>query len=340
MKAWRLEKIATLADDCQPLRLREIERPEPGPGQVLIKISACGVCHTELDEIEGRAAPPRLPITPGHQVVGRIVAGGKKFSAGTPAGVAWIFGSCGRCGYCREGRENLCPDFRGTGRDAEGGYAQFMIAYEDFVFAIPPGLDDLHAAPLLCAGAVGWRAVKLTELRDGQPLGLSGFGASGHLVLRMVRAVNPGSPIYVFTRRPEQQRLALELGARWAGDFDTLPPEPLAAVIDTTPAWKPVLHSLLALAPGGRLVINAIAKEDTDRELLAGLDYQKQLWQEKSIKSVANVTRADVAECLELAARAGIKPEIEVYPFSEANRALVDLSRAKARGAKVLRMEE
>jgi len=339
MKAWRLEKIVALADDHQPLRLREIDRPEPGPGQVLIKVSACGVCHTELDEIEGRAAPPRLPVTPGHQAVGRVVAG-DRFPFGTRVGVAWIFRSCGHCSYCRSGLENLCPDFSGTGRDADGGYAEFMVAHEDFVYPIPSGLDDLHAAPLLCAGAVGWRAVKLSQLQDGQPLGLSGFGASGHLVLQMVRAVFPNSPIYVFTRRPEQQRLALKLGALWVGDFDTLPPEPLAAVIDTTPAWKPVLHSLSAIAPGGRLVINAIAKENADRELLATLDYRLQLWQEKSIKSVANVTRADVAECLQLAERKKVLPQVEVYPFSEANRALGTLSRGKARGAMVLKVEE
>ncbi len=336
MKAWRIERICSLKDETQPLVRREVETPRPGQDEVLIKVSTCGVCHTELDEIEGRTPPPRLPVTPGHEVVGRVIEGGSNLGAGTRVGVAWIFSACGRCRWCREGRENLCPQFLATGRDADGGYAEYMTAPEGFVYPIPEALADVEAAPLLCAGAVGYRSLRLAGIEDGQVLGLTGFGASGHLVLKMAGHLYPRSQIFVFARSPEQRELALALGAAWAGDTGQRPPEPPRAIIDTTPVWRPALEALSIIEPGGRLVINAIRKEDSDRELLSRLDYAGQLWQEKQIQSVANVTGQDVRDFLRLADSAGIRPEVETYPFSDANRALLDLASGSIRGAKVL----
>ncbi|MGE0554668.1 MAG: alcohol dehydrogenase catalytic domain-containing protein, partial [Gemmatimonadales bacterium] len=295
--------------------------PSPGPDQIAIAVSVCGVCHTELDEIHGRTPPPSLPVIPGHQAVGRVVARGaraRRFQVGDRVGVGWIWSACGECRWCRSARENLCPEFKATGRDADGGYAERLVVPERFACPIPEALPDESAAPLLCAGAIGWRSLRLAGLEPGQRLGLTGFGASGHLVLRFAKALLPGSPIVVFARSAEQRAFAMELGADWAGDTTDAPPEPLDAIIDTTPAWTPVLRALEALAPGGRLVVNAIRKESRDREVLATIDYPEHLWMEKEIKSAANVTRSDIAECLEVAARTGIAPAVESYPLAEA----------------------
>ena len=307
----------------------------------MIEVKACGVCHTELDEIEGRTPPPRLPVIPGHQVVGRVRARGpqaERFELGDRVGVAWIYSACGRCDYCRAGLENLCARFRATGRDAHGGYAEFMVVDQDYAYAIPHALSDAAAAPLMCAGAVGYRSLTLTGLVNGQRLGLTGFGASAHLVLKIVRHRYPDSAVHVFARSPEERAFALELGARWAGDTHDAPPDLLHAVIDTTPAWGPVVAALKSLAPGGRLVINAIRKEAGDRRRLLDLDYGEHLWHEKEIKSVANVTRRDVIEFLELAGRIPIVPEVRTFELKEANRALMELKQRKIRGAKVLIM--
>lgn len=336
-----LEKTSHLAEESQPLALRDLPIPEPGPGQVLIRVSACGVCHTELDEIEGRAMPPHLPVIPGHQVIGRVVAhgpGAGRLAPGARVGAAWIYSACGACEFCRSGRENLCPAFRATGRDAHGGYAEYMLLPEAFAHPIPDGLSDTAAAPLLCAGAVGYRSLNLTNLHDGQALGLTGFGASGHLVLLMVQHLYPAARVHVFARSPAEQEFARQLGAAWAGDTLAPPPEPLDAIIDTTPAWQPVLSALAALAPGGRLVINAIRKESADQPALLGLDYPTHLWQEKEVKSVANVTRQDVREFLALATAAAIHPEVQEYGLDQANQALLELKQRKIRGAKVLRI--
>lgn len=341
MKAMLLDRVAPLAENPAPLRLADWPRPEPGAGEVLIRVSACGVCHTELDEIEGRTPPPRLPAILGHQVVGRVErwgAGAEGPALGARVGVAWIYSACGVCGYCREGNENLCASFRATGRDTHGGYAEFMTAPAGFVHALPEAFSDLEAAPLLCAGAIGYRSLKLAELENGQTLGLTGFGASAHLVLMMARHRYPDSPVFVFARSPEERAFALELGAAWAGDTDAEPPARLDAVIDTTPAWKPIVAALERLAPGGRLVVNAIRKEEADKSVLLGLDYPAHLWMEKEIKSVANVARSDVREFLALAAEIPIRPEVEAYPLEDANRALLDLKTRRVRGAKVLRV--
>ncbi len=342
MRAFLLDRAAAAPPGGGPLRAAERPVPEPGPGEVLVRVAACGVCHTEWDEIEGRVPPPRLPVVPGHQAVGRVErlgAGALGVAEGDRVGVAWIRSACGDCPACRRGEENLCPDFRATGRDADGGYAEYLSAPAAFVHPLPDAIDDLHAAPLLCAGAIGYRSLRLAGLEDGQPLGLTGFGASAHLVLRLARRRYPGSEVYVFARRREERRHALELGAAWAGATDDAPPRPPRAIIDTTPAWRPVTAALRALAPGGRLVVNAIRKEDADRDELARIDYARDLWMEKEIKSVANVTRGDVRAFVAEAARTGLRPDVAVYPFAEANRALLDLRAGRRRGATVLRMD-
>ncbi len=341
MKAMVMTRIVDLTKNRSPLELREIPRPSPGENEILLRVRACGVCHTEIDEIEGRTPPARLPVIPGHQVVGVVEEAGRNtalFKPGDRVGVAWIFSACGRCGFCLSGQENLCPEFKGTGRDANGGYAEYMIVKEDFASAIPPVFSDVEAAPLLCAGAIGYRSLALTGLRDGQNLGLTGFGASGHLVLKMVRHRFPKTRVYVFARAEKEREFALELGAAWAGATEERAPQKLEAIIDTTPVWKPVVEALLNLAPGGRLVVNAIRKESADREELLQLDYPEHLWMEKEIKSVANVTRADVREFLRLAAEIPIRPEVEEYTLEDANRALAEIKERKIRGAKVLRV--
>ena len=304
-----------------------------------MRVAACGVCHTELDEIEGRTPPSALPRVLGHQAVGRVEAVGAAVTSLNPGdrvGVAWVFRTCGVCEYCTSGRENLCKRFEATGRDADGGYAEFMTVPAAFAHSIPPAFSDVDAAPLLCAGAIGYRSLRLSNLTDGQPLGLTGFGASGHLVVLMAARMFPRSPVMVFARSDQERAFARELGAAWTGDTDDTPPAPLAAIIDTTPVWKPVVRALACLAPGGRLVINAIRKEDADKDWLARLDYPAHLWREKEIKSVANVTRQDVREFLTLASSIPIRPEVERYPLERANEALVDLKGRGVRGAKVL----
>jgi len=339
MKAMVLKELCDLASNASPLELLELPVPKPGEGEVLIKVSACGVCHTEIDEIEGRTPPPELPVIPGHQVVGVVEEVGRivgKLKAGDRVGVAWIYSACGACSFCEAGLENLCSEFRATGRDANGGYAEYMTIQENYAYPIPDIFSDAEAAPLLCAGAIGYRSLLLTSLENGQRLGLTGFGASGHLVLMMARHRYPDSDIFVFARSPGEREFALELGAAWAGDTDDDPPENLRSIIDTTPVWKPVIEALGRLVPGGRLVINAIRKEEIDKDYLLRLDYPKHLWMEKEIKSVANITGRDVREFLELAASIPIKPETEEFPLADANRALLELKERKIRGAKVL----
>jgi propanol-preferring alcohol dehydrogenase len=341
MQAMILEGLGPMAQNPSPLRLATVPKPEPGPGEILVRVSASGVCHTELDEIEGRTPPPSLPVILGHQVVGRVDGlgeGSARFRLHERVGVAWIFDACGACRHCRSGQENLCASFRATGRDVNGGYAEFMAVPEAFAFPIPEAFSDSEAAPLLCAGAIGYRSFRLTNLINGEPLGLTGFGASGHLVLKMVRKRCPDTEVFVFARSESERRFALELGAAWSGDTADRAPVGLAAIIDTTPVWTPVVEALRNLVPGGRLVVNAIRKEDHDKGVLTSLDYAEDLWMEREIKSVANVARNDVAEFLELAAEIPIKPEVQEYPLEDANAALHELKSRKIRGAKVLRL--
>ncbi len=340
MKAMVLNKLGDLNEQPTPLTLTELPVPLPGEAEILIKVSACGVCHTELDEIEGRTPPPKLPVIPGHQVVGRIESVGsgvRSFTPGERVGVAWIFSACGECKFCVAGNENLCEEFAATGRDANGGYAEYMTVDAGFAYPIPDYFSDLEAAPLLCAGAIGYRSLRLTNLQDGRRLGLTGFGASGHLVLKMARQRFPNSEIFVFARNPRERDFALQLGAVWAGDTKDRSPTKLDAIIDTTPVWEPVVEALANLDAGGRLVINAIRKEG-NRDALLKLDYPEHLWLEKEIKSVANITRRDVSEFLELAVAMRLKPEVQSFELAQANDALVELKQGKIRGAKVLKV--
>jgi propanol-preferring alcohol dehydrogenase len=341
MKAMVLRRITSLVDNQSPLELVDLTIPSPKDREVLVKISTCGVCHTELDEIEGRTVPSIFPIIPGHQIIGHVERRGtraQRFNDGDRIGIAWIHSACGTCKFCRKGMENLCYDFKATGRDADGGYAEYTIVHEDFAYRIPERFSDSQAAPLLCAGAIGYRSLQLAGIQNGENLGLTGFGASAHLVLKMVRHLYPHTGIFVFSRTEEERIFAKELGAAWTGDPGDEPIEKLHAIIDTTPAWKPVVNSLKNLEKGGRLVINAIRKEERDKNALGDLDYPRDLWMEKEIKSVANITRKDVDDFLKLAANIPIVAEIQEYPLEDANVALLELKERKIRGAKVLRI--
>jgi len=335
VKAMVINRTVSLDDEEMPLDLIELPIPQPGPGEIRIRVSVCGVCHTELDEIEGRTAPPRLPVVPGHEVVGHVDElgpGSARFKAGERVGVGWIHSSSGG------EDENISPEFRATGRDVHGGYAEYMTVPETYAYPIPEVFADAAAAPLLCAGGVGYRSLRLAGIENGQPLGLTGFGGSAHLVLQLARHLYPQSDVYVFARDPETQAFARELGAVWAGDTAERAPAGLPAIIDTTPAWKPVVEALASLRPGGRLVINAIRKEDRDKEYLLRLSYHDHLWMEKEIKSVANVTHKDIAEFLPIAAEIPLQPTVETYPLADANRAIIELRRGPVRGAKVLQV--
>ena len=341
MKAMVMKKITDLRVKREPLELLDLPVPEPAGSEVLLRVLTCGVCHTDIDEIEGRTPPLRFPMVPGHQVVGIVERMGphaRQFKKGDRAGVAWINSACGSCHYCRDGEENLCDRFVATGRDAHGGYAEYAVVPEKFAYPIPDLYSDAEAAPLLCAGAIGYRSLRLTGMRDGDALGLVGFGASGHIVLKLVKYQFTGSKVYVFSRTEAERTFAKELGAAWAGNFGDPCPEKLRCAIDTTPAWGPVVSTLRNLEKGGRLIINAIRKEESDKDALLSLDYSSDLWLEKEIKSIANITRRDVEDFLRLAAAAGIRPEVQEYPLEDANRALLELKERKIRGAKVLRI--
>jgi len=265
--------------------------------------------------------------------------GASKFKIGDRVGIAWIHSSCGQCSFCKSGQENLCDQFKATGRDANGGYAELTTVGEDFAYPIPEVFTDAETAPLLCAGAVGYRALRLARIDDGQRLGFMGFGGSAHLVLLAAKQAYPNSKLYVFSRSQGERDFAMELGATWAGAIEQDSPEKLDSIIDTTPVWKVIVESLKNLEKGGRLVVNAITKEEGDKEYLSKLDYQKHLWLEKEIKSVANVTRTDVREFLSVAAKVPIKPTVQEFRLEDANKALVELKEGKIRGAKVLKMQ-
>lgn len=322
----------------------DVAAPSPRDDEVSITVEVCGVCRTDLDVAEGRVIAPAYPAIPGHQIVGRVARVGadvRDVLEGDRVGVAWIASACGHCRWCVRGEENLCPEFRSTGCDVAGGYAEVAVARAAFTYAVPGNLASESAAPLLCAGAIGWRSLRLTGLADGDPLGLTGFGASAHLVLQLARHRFPRSPVYVFARSAGERDFARQLGAAWTGASDEAPPSAMGSIIDTTPAWKPVVDALPWLMPGGRLVINAIRKVNTDRDELLRIQYETHLWREREIKSVANVTRADVREMLAAAAEMNLRPTVELLPLEGAAEALERLRSATAiRGATVLRISE
>lgn len=334
MKAMVLKRIGPVEQG--PLEMMDVPVPVPGAGEILIKVSVCGVCHTELDEIEGRL-PPSLPIILGHEVIGRVEkkgAGAEEFKRGDRVGVAWIHSACGKCRFCREGNENLCSQFKGTGCQANGGYAQYTTVSEDFAYPVPDRFSDSEAAPLLCAGAVGFRDLRLSGIKPGETLGLFGFGASAHIVIQVAR--HWGCEVFVFTRSGEHQTLARRLGAAWAGKPEDQPPGKLHCAIDFTPVGETVPAALRVLEKGGRLVMAVIRK----RTPVPPMDYAELLWHEKEIKSVANITRADAQEFLPLAARIPVIPHVVEFGLEQANQVLLQLKQGNIQGAAVLRMPD
>jgi propanol-preferring alcohol dehydrogenase len=336
-----LTKISDLKTNKMPLSPVETEIPKINKNEALIKVSACAVCHTELDEIEGRIRPINLPVIPGHQIVGKVVETGSEVNRlriGDRVGIGWINSACGKCEYCKSGLENLCADFVATGKDVNGGYAEYTKINENYAAIIPENFTDEEASPLLCAGAVGYRALKLSGIKNGMNLGFLGFGASNNLVLKIAKSVFPNIKLFVFARSENERKHALRLGANWSGDIKEIPPEKLHSVIDTTPVWMPAAEVMKNIRPGGRLVINNIRKEDLDKDYLINIDYSRDLWMEREIKSVANVTFADIEEVLQTASKYNIKPEFQLYELNEANTALTEIKNKNISGAKVLKI--
>jgi propanol-preferring alcohol dehydrogenase len=311
----------------QRLREAELERPDPGPGQVLIEVAACGVCRTDLHVVDGELPDPKLPLVPGHQIVGRVVEGGERFSPGNRVGVPWLGWTCGECRYCRSGRENLCDNARFTGYQMDGGYATYAVADERFCFPLPEGYPDLQAAPLLC-GLIGYRSLRLAG--DPERLGLYGFGAAAHIVCQV--AVHQGRRVFAFTSPGDDaaQAFAREQGAEWAGDSLTSPPEELDGAIVFAPIGALVPAALRAVAKGGSVVCGGIHMSD-----IPSMPYEI-LWGERVLRSVANLTRADGEEFLRLAPEVPVRTSIETYPLMDANDALDRLRAGEVRGAAVL----
>lgn len=335
MKAMVLDRQAPIEE--KPLRMADLPIPEPGDHQILVKVSVCGACHTDLDEVEGRLEPTISPIVPGHQAVGSVIEKGKavtRFGIGDRVGITWLFSSCGKCEFCRAGNENLCDRARWTGKDANGGYAEFTVISEDFAYPIPHQFTDSQAAPLLCAGVIGYRTLRLAGITDGQRIGLFGFGASAHIVIQIIKHKFPNSPVFVFTKTARHAELARSLGAVWTGRSGDRPPEKLNKIMDFTPVGECVRDALGVLERGGRLVINAIRKETP----VPPLDYAEYLWLEKEIRSVANVTRVDAEEFLPLAGRIPIIPTIEDFPLERANEVLCAIKHSRLRAAAVLKV--
>ena len=332
MKAMVLRETSSI--ERESLRMDDLPDPVPGSEEILVKVSVCGVCHTELDEIEGRLQS-KLPVVLGHQVVGKVAAlgsGAKRFQLGDRVGIAWIYSACGRCHFCQGGNENLCLDFKGTGCHVNGGYAQYAVVSEDYVYLIPQKFSDSQAAPLLCAGAIGYRDLVLSGIQRGQTLGLFGFGASAHIVIQVAKYW--GGEVFVFTRSEEHRELAKKLGASWTGGPEDQPPRKLNCAIDFTPAGETVVNALSVLEKGGRLILAVIRKKNP----IPSMDYSKHLWDEKEIKSVANITRKDAEDFLSLAAEIPIIPEVEEFQLAEANEALILLKQGRIQGSCVLRM--
>ena len=319
-----------LAAPGEALRESELPAPEPGPGQVSVAVSACGVCRTDLHVVDGELPEPKLPLVPGHQVVGRVVEGGERFAAGDRVGIPWLGWTCGECRYCVSGRENLCDRARFTGYQLDGGYAEAVVADERFCFPLPEGYDDLQAAPLLCAGLIGYRALRLAG--DAERVGLYGFGASAHIVAQVAR--HEGRRIFAFTRADDEaaQGFARELGAEWAGDALGPAPEELDAAIIFAPAGELVPAALAAVAKGGTVVCAGIHMSD-----IPSFPYEL-LWGERVVRSVANLTRRDGEELLEVAPQVPVRTEIQIFPLEAANDALARLRAGEIRGAAVLQV--
>ncbi len=341
MKAVLIQEISAQKPLTELLCLKDVPLPEINEDEILISVKCCAVCHTELDEISGRAQPAYLPMIPGHQIVGKVEKAGARcriFRQGDWAAAGWIFSSCCCCNYCLNNHENLCPEFKATGKDAWGGYAEYFKIKEQFALKIipPEEFTPEEIAPLLCAGAIGFRSISLSEIEDGMNIGLFGFGASNHLVLKTLQAIFPKLKVFVFSRSKDERALALKLNAYWCGEIEEEPPELLDRAIDTTPAWTPVISALKNIKPAGKVVVNAIRKEPRFRKELLQISYEEHFWKEKKIQSVANITRKDMQSFLEIAFNKKIKPEFTVYKLEDAAVALQEIIERKIRGAKVL----
>ena len=328
MRAAILNSPASISKS--PLEIRQISQPELQPGHVLIRVRACGVCRTDLRIVEGELPPLRQPLIPGHQIVGEIADGSTEaLPLGTRVGVSWIGGTDGNCPYCRGGRENLCDSPTFTGYTVDGGYAEFARARGDFVVRLPPALDDLQAAPLLCAGIIGFRSLRVAGVEPGDRVGLYGFGASAHLAIAVLHAWN--CQVYVSTRGASHRQFAAALGAVWVGGENDRPPVELDRAVTFAPSGDVVISALSSLRKGGVVAINAI---HLDR--IPEFDYDRLLWGERQIRSVANMTRADARDFLELAAKIGLRPKVTAFPLENANEALRALKSDSIDGAAVI----
>jgi propanol-preferring alcohol dehydrogenase len=319
-----------------PLELSDLSLPEPGPGQIRLDVNVCGICHTDLHTVEGDLDLPKLPIVPGHQVVGTVASrgeGAERYQLGDRVGVAWLHHvSCDECAYCERALENLCPSATFTGLHADGGYAEAMVAYQDFAYRIPDGFSDVEAAPLLCAGIIGYRALKVSGVQPGQRLGLYGFGSSAHVTIQVAR--HWGCEVYVFTRSEGHRRLARELGAAWVGGANDAPPEKVQASIIFAPVGWIVPEALRDLDRGGTVALAGVTMT-----AIPELDYDELLYWERGIRSVANFTRQDAEELLSVAAEIPIETTVETFPLEEANEALLALKESEIDGSGVLVIE-
>jgi alcohol dehydrogenase, propanol-preferring len=314
----------------RPLQIAEVEDPQPTPGQVLLRVRACGVCRTDLHIVEGELAPQQAQMIPGHQIVGEIAGGvTTDLALGTRVGVSWMGGTDGTCSYCQRGMENLCDSPTFTGYSVPGGYAEYALARADFIFPLPAGLDDLHAAPLLCAGIIGFRSLRVAGVEPGERVGLFGFGASAHLAIAVLHAWK--CEVYVSTRGQSHRRLAASLGAKWVGSETDMPPVSLDRAVTFAPSGDVVVAALASLRKGGVVAINAI---HLDR--IPQFDYDRLLWGERQLRSVANMTRADARDFLALAAQIHLQPKATTFRLDQANEALIAVKNDEIDGAAVI----
>ncbi len=316
----------------RPLEIRDIPKPEPGPGQVLLKVRACGVCRTDLHIVEGELPPNLKPVVPGHQIVGEVAGGATvELPVGTRVGVSWMGGNDGTCWYCKHGMENLCDAPTFTGYSVNGGYAEYAVARADWVYALPPELDDLHAAPLLCAGIIGFRSLRVAGVERGERVGLFGFGASAHLALPVLHAWK--CKVYVSTRGESHRKLAESLGAEWVGSEAEKPPVELDRAVTFAPSGAVVVTALSSLRRGGVVAINAIHLDH-----MPEFNYDRLLWGERQLRSVANMTRADARDFLRTAAEIGLRPKTTEFSLEQANEALIAVKKDAIDGAAVIVM--
>jgi propanol-preferring alcohol dehydrogenase len=330
MKAMLLRE--TKSAEERPLELVALPLPEPGPGEVRLRVQACGVCRTDLHTVEGDLDLPKLPLIPGHQIVGVVESAGEdstRFEPGQRVGVPWLYKTCGECAFCRQGLENLCADAQFTGLHADGGYAEAMVVPEDFAYPIPDNFTDIAAAPLLCAGIIGYRALKLSRIKPGQRLGMYGFGGSAHVTIQVAR--HWGCEVYTFTRSEGHRDLARELGAAWVGRAEDAPPKKLHGSIIFAPAGELVLDALRVLERGGTVALAGVTMTP-----IPEIDYDALLYWERGVRSVANFTRQDAQELLQVAAEVPIETTVQTFPLEEANEALLALKRSEIDGTAVL----